>query len=243
MNWACEVLDWTESIKGMRSAQLSYCYYLLKILDLFDTVFFVLRKKTQQISFLHVYHHAAVLFGTYIGVQWAPGKVVKILHFYWVFFCHFWISRWTAVVVWRHKLFRTFHHVWLLLWVRIRTRIKDEYIHQEIYNATANCKSFSLLCGFISKIICFYALFLFLSTGSIRCGNHTYESTVIWSRLWLLDQIANFCHFTKLNNADVIFGFLLFGIYKTGKIKSKIKLSSTKPQRSTVDGSKMKNII
>ncbi|GFQ86003.1 elongation of very long chain fatty acids protein 4 [Trichonephila clavata] len=33
-------------------------YYLLKYLDLLDTVFFVLRKKYNQITFLHVGHHA-----------------------------------------------------------------------------------------------------------------------------------------------------------------------------------------
>ncbi|PRD25754.1 UNVERIFIED_CONTAM: Elovl4 [Trichonephila clavipes] len=33
-------------------------YYLLKYLDLLDTVFFVLRKKYNQITLLHVVHHA-----------------------------------------------------------------------------------------------------------------------------------------------------------------------------------------
>ncbi|GFQ89605.1 elongation of very long chain fatty acids protein 2 [Trichonephila clavata] len=35
-------------------------YYLLKYLDLLDTVFFVLRKKYNQITFLHVIHHAGL---------------------------------------------------------------------------------------------------------------------------------------------------------------------------------------
>ncbi|XP_017836537.1 elongation of very long chain fatty acids protein F-like [Drosophila busckii] len=34
-----------------------YAYFINKILDLLDTVFFVLRKNYRQISFLHVYHH------------------------------------------------------------------------------------------------------------------------------------------------------------------------------------------
>ncbi|XP_055915267.1 elongation of very long chain fatty acids protein 7-like isoform X1 [Eupeodes corollae] len=36
---------------------LSYTYCLVKILDLLDTVFFVLRKRYNQVSFLHFYHH------------------------------------------------------------------------------------------------------------------------------------------------------------------------------------------
>lgn len=39
-------------------------HYLSKFLDLFDTVFIILRKKDEQLSFLHVYHHAS------IGVVW-----------------------------------------------------------------------------------------------------------------------------------------------------------------------------
>lgn len=74
INFWCEELDFSESFLGIRSAQLSYCYFLIKLLDLFDTIFFVLRKRTRQISFLHVYHHVAILIGAYIAVAWAPGN-------------------------------------------------------------------------------------------------------------------------------------------------------------------------
>jgi len=73
LNFFCEELDFGDSYIGIRSAQMCYLYFLLKILDLFDTIFFVLRKKAQQISFLHVYHHVAILFGAFVAVQWAPG--------------------------------------------------------------------------------------------------------------------------------------------------------------------------
>nr|CAD7615637.1 unnamed protein product [Timema genevievae] len=46
---------------------------MLKVLDLLDTVFFVLRKKNNQITFLHVYHHAAMVFGTWIAVKFLAG--------------------------------------------------------------------------------------------------------------------------------------------------------------------------
>ncbi|XP_017073394.2 elongation of very long chain fatty acids protein F [Drosophila eugracilis] len=36
---------------------LAYLYHLNKVLDLMDTIFFVLRKKSRQITFLHVFHH------------------------------------------------------------------------------------------------------------------------------------------------------------------------------------------
>ncbi|XP_039955923.1 elongation of very long chain fatty acids protein F-like [Bactrocera tryoni] len=34
-----------------------YAFYLLKVIDYVETIFFVLRKSFKQVSFLHVYHH------------------------------------------------------------------------------------------------------------------------------------------------------------------------------------------
>ncbi|KAE9526166.1 hypothetical protein AGLY_013797 [Aphis glycines] len=47
-----------------------------KFLDLLDTIFFVLRKKQNQITFLHVYHHTLVItFGWYITNFYPGGQV------------------------------------------------------------------------------------------------------------------------------------------------------------------------
>ena len=50
-----------------------YMYFLCKIIELLDTVFFVLRKKQRQISFLHLYHHAMMPICAWIGVRFVPG--------------------------------------------------------------------------------------------------------------------------------------------------------------------------
>ena len=44
-----------------------------------DTVFFVLRKKNNQISFLHVYHHATMFPIWWMGVKWVAGGQCKLL--------------------------------------------------------------------------------------------------------------------------------------------------------------------
>ncbi|CAO1408625.1 unnamed protein product [Diamesa tonsa] len=52
---------------------MSYTYFIGKIIDLLDTVFFVLRKKNSQITFLHVYHHALMVLSSYVYVKFYSG--------------------------------------------------------------------------------------------------------------------------------------------------------------------------
>lgn len=61
------------NISGKFCAQIEFwvfVHYVTKFLDMLDTVFMVLRKKDEQLSFLHVYHHCT------IGVIWG-----LLLHF------------------------------------------------------------------------------------------------------------------------------------------------------------------
>ena len=41
-------------------ANVLWLFYMSKILDFMDTVFIVLGKKWEQLSFLHVYHHTTI---------------------------------------------------------------------------------------------------------------------------------------------------------------------------------------
>lgn len=49
----------------------------LKIVQL--QVFFVLRKKQNQVSFLHVYHHFGMVAVAWGMVKWVPGNNKSIL--------------------------------------------------------------------------------------------------------------------------------------------------------------------
>ena len=46
----------------MNELFLAWLGYMSRYLDMFDTIFFCLRKKHSQITFLHVYHHMVVPF-------------------------------------------------------------------------------------------------------------------------------------------------------------------------------------
>lgn len=55
-------------------ARAVWLYYICKITELLDTVFFVLRKKQNQITFLHVYHHTLMPFCGFVGLKYFAGK-------------------------------------------------------------------------------------------------------------------------------------------------------------------------
>ena len=51
---------------------LGYGYFILKLIDFFDTIFFVLRKKYNQVTFLHVTHHSIMPITCYVGMKFVP---------------------------------------------------------------------------------------------------------------------------------------------------------------------------
>lgn len=71
--WRCMPVLYDTSEYAILILNSGYIYFWVKILDLLDTVFFVLRKKNNQITFLHVYHHSMMVFGVWIGIKYVPG--------------------------------------------------------------------------------------------------------------------------------------------------------------------------
>nr|QXU64625.1 fatty acid elongase 14 [Blattella germanica] len=69
----CEPVDWSESDHALEIARGVWVFFMIKFTDLLDTVFFVLRKRDRQVSFLHLYHHAGMFFMSYCSVKYAPG--------------------------------------------------------------------------------------------------------------------------------------------------------------------------
>uniref|UniRef100_A0A8D0HUA3 Elongation of very long chain fatty acids protein n=1 Tax=Sphenodon punctatus TaxID=8508 RepID=A0A8D0HUA3_SPHPU len=58
---------------GREMARVCWWFFFSKVIELLDTVFFILRKKPEQVTFLHVYHHATMLFNWWAGVKYVPG--------------------------------------------------------------------------------------------------------------------------------------------------------------------------
>ncbi|KAJ8947686.1 hypothetical protein NQ314_008563 [Rhamnusium bicolor] len=73
LDWNCARIDYSQSPEALLTLRLHIGFYLLKIYDLLDTVFFILRKSTRQVNFLHVYHHWGMILGTFITLNFAGG--------------------------------------------------------------------------------------------------------------------------------------------------------------------------
>jgi hypothetical protein len=71
--WSCEPIDYSDAYHPTQMVKIGYLYFVSKIFDLLDTVFFVLRKKQSHITFLHVYHHAGMVALGWIGTKYLSG--------------------------------------------------------------------------------------------------------------------------------------------------------------------------
>ncbi|KAJ8668552.1 hypothetical protein QAD02_010215 [Eretmocerus hayati] len=72
-SWKCEPVDFSESPHAMRVARGVYVYFIAKLTELLDTIFFVLRKKDRQITFLHMYHHTVMPMIGWGAAKYYPG--------------------------------------------------------------------------------------------------------------------------------------------------------------------------
>lgn len=72
-----EVATNSEHFFIFQIAEALWWYYFSKLLEFCDTFFFILRKKNNQLTFLHTYHHSTMFGLWWIGVKWVPGGSCK----------------------------------------------------------------------------------------------------------------------------------------------------------------------
>ncbi|XP_002732296.1 very long chain fatty acid elongase 4-like [Saccoglossus kowalevskii] len=72
-SWACADMDYSDDPMAVRLAGACWWFFFSKFIEFIDTFIFILRKKSNQISFLHVYHHSTMPILWWIGVKFVPG--------------------------------------------------------------------------------------------------------------------------------------------------------------------------
>lgn len=72
--YTCMLPDYSTDAKAIGIMYGSYFNYVIKTIELIETVLFALRKKQNQISLLHVYHHACTFLIAWIFAKYVGGK-------------------------------------------------------------------------------------------------------------------------------------------------------------------------
>nr|KAF7433883.1 hypothetical protein H0235_002074 [Vespula pensylvanica] len=72
-SYKCQPVDYSHNPSALRMANLCWWYFISKFTEFADTIFFVLRKKESQVTFLHLYHHSLTPLETWICVKFIPG--------------------------------------------------------------------------------------------------------------------------------------------------------------------------
>nr|XP_046263278.1 elongation of very long chain fatty acids protein 1a [Scatophagus argus] len=78
--WRCDLIDTSNSPQALRMIQAAWLFYFSKYIELLDTVFFVLRKKQNQITFLHVFHHSFMPWTWWWGITLTPAGGMGSFH-------------------------------------------------------------------------------------------------------------------------------------------------------------------
>ncbi|CAH0728028.1 unnamed protein product, partial [Brenthis ino] len=72
-DFRCTPVDDPTSERAAMIVPNIYLFFMVKLIDLLDTVFFVLRKSFRQITPLHIYHHTMMPLVAWFGLTYFPG--------------------------------------------------------------------------------------------------------------------------------------------------------------------------
>ncbi|XP_031174007.1 ELOVL fatty acid elongase 8b isoform X1 [Sander lucioperca] len=72
-SYLCQPVDYSSSPLAVRMAKACWWFFFSKVIELSDTLFFILRKKNSQLTFLHIYHHGTMIFNWWAGIKYVAG--------------------------------------------------------------------------------------------------------------------------------------------------------------------------
>lgn len=78
LSYVCEPCRPIHSPGELKIVGAIWWYYFSKLIEFLDTIFFILRKKEKQLTFLHVYHHSTMFVLWWIGIKWVPSGSCKL---------------------------------------------------------------------------------------------------------------------------------------------------------------------
>ncbi|XP_049877032.1 elongation of very long chain fatty acids protein [Pectinophora gossypiella] len=76
-HFGCLLPDYSTNPEAMRMLRFMWWTIIIKLMELSETVFFILRKKDRQASFLHIYHHVTTLMIVWCGTKYVGGGMTS----------------------------------------------------------------------------------------------------------------------------------------------------------------------
>ncbi|XP_047535906.1 elongation of very long chain fatty acids protein AAEL008004-like [Vanessa atalanta] len=74
-HFGCMLPDYSMNPEALRMLRFLWWTLILKLIELVETAFFLLRKKEKQASFLHIYHHVSSLILIWAAVKYVGGGI------------------------------------------------------------------------------------------------------------------------------------------------------------------------
>lgn len=68
-----------DTADGLLQRRGNWLFMLNKLMDLLDTIFFVVKKKQSHVTFLHVYHHVLTFTGCWFMAKYMPGGQLIVI--------------------------------------------------------------------------------------------------------------------------------------------------------------------
>ena len=117
---------------------ITYFFTMLMQIFFFIKIVFVLRKKPNQITFLHLFHHISMVLNAWSGVRFVAGgqskaKWQKSFFFFFILICFLILSIFSCIV----KLICSHDHVCLLWPFSTWSKSSKIFMVEEIYHPNA----------------------------------------------------------------------------------------------------------
>ncbi|CAH1378638.1 unnamed protein product [Tenebrio molitor] len=133
--------------------KIHYYYGVLKFLDLLDTIFFVLRKKPQQITYMHVHHHVGMAVTTWATAKYFPGGATGFIFFY---------NTLVHALMYGYYLMSSWNSAKAIWWKKYLTQI--QIVQQLFYDTMFTIHLFNANCNYSKGWLMFYLCNTFLMT-------------------------------------------------------------------------------
>ncbi|CAL1294812.1 unnamed protein product [Larinioides sclopetarius] len=170
----CEPIDFSDNEDALKVVQVCWVFFFSKFLEFADTIFAVLRKKSNQVSKLHVFHHSIAPCTIWYAVKYGPGGYNTSLMML-NSFVHIWMYLYYGLAAVGPKIQK---YLWWKKYITvlqlIQFVISMVFWTQVYFFPPEYCQATTLLFGvnmFLS--VTFFVLFInfYISTYKKRKGN------------------------------------------------------------------------